>query len=220
MDFQKRLEKVNQDILKNVQENRAVDESGEPAPTDLYQDAYNARYEMSKKKFPKGSGQKVAVDAKAVLETLAPAYRKAKDDSDTLFSSGDKQRSEMVKQQYMEEKFLPAIDSLVMFNSAEEILNNKKVLDAIDNYVLINGGGGSGYAASYIRNAYGDEMGEFSGTSDAIICDGISSIKMLIERDKIASAIGLAKKLKSRVDNGDNIASEDDYELIQKVALR
>ena len=50
--------------------------------------------------------------------------------------------------------------------------------------------------------------------------DGIKEMMLAANNDKIRSAIDIAKKLKSKIDSGDNIASQEDYELIQKVVLR
>ena len=227
-----RMKRLNHDMVSNMKKGIPPENvfGGEPEaseapvenaqPVDYYQEGYNKRFETAKRKIPKGSRPKVLADFKAIAGDLAHAYRKAKDDSDTLSANGDKNRAAMIKQQYMEEKFLPAIEALVSFNSVDEVLNNADVLADLDDYALIDGGSASGYSASYIRQLYGDERGSFSGTSDAYVQDGVRQIKQLAGRNQLRAALGIAERLKGRIDNGNNIANEEDYDLIQRIILR
>lgn len=231
-DVIERMKAINHQMIGNMKkgippenvfggETETIEETVEGSqPVDLYRENYNKRVETAKRKIPKGSRPKVLADFKAIAGDLAHAYKKAKDDSEVLFSNGDKNRASMIKQQYMEEKFLPAIEALVSFNSVDEVLNNADVLADLDDYALIDGGSASGYSASYIRQLYGDERGSFSGTSDAYVQDGVRQIKQLAGRNQLRAALGIAERLKGRIDNGNNIANEEDYDLIQRIILR
>lgn len=214
-ELQKRIDAANDEMLSGEVEPMA------PAaqPVDYYQKARNERINEFKVKYVKGSSRKVTDDLECILEPLACKYRKAMDDKDMLLANGDRNRAEMIQQQYMEDEFLPAVETLIAFNSVDEVLNSRKALEMLDDYVILTGAG-SGYTASYIKQAHAGERGLFSGTSDSEILDGVRQLKSLAANDQIRLAVALAKRLKGKIDNGNNIASEDDYELIQKVALR
>lgn len=188
--------------------------------TDYYQDGIIERRELSKKQFPRGSRQKVAVDARELTDGLRCAYKRAKDDSDYSAKIGDKQRARLIKQQYMDENFLPAVDALVRLNSADEVLNNKAALDSYDEMVLIDGGSGSGYTRSYIYSAYGDMRGKMPGMSDAGVRQSVCRIMSLVDDDQIRAAVGVANQIKNKIDSGDAMASDEDYEIISRVVAR
>lgn len=188
-------------------------------PIDLYRNFSKQRYEMRKRPIPKGSSPKVALAANAVLGVLAPAYKKAKDDSDVLSSRGDKQRAEIIKQQYVQEEFLPAVEAVITMNSVDEVLGNKDVLSKFDEYASLDGIG-SGFTESYIRTSHDGETGSFSGTSDGEVRSEIAKIDRLMDADQIRSAYGIARQIKERIDNGNNIASPEDYEYLQRIVLR
>lgn len=221
-DLQRRIDKANEEYLSEPTEGSVSDDSNEMAytPTDMYQDARNARYEANKARFPKGSNPKVLFDTQTVVASLAPAHKKAKDDSELLLANGDKQRAGYVKDQYLEEKFLPAIEAIANMHSVDELLNSKKALDMFDEYASLDNKSGTGYTASFLKTLHKEDRGSFSGTSDSMVRDGIKEMMLAANNDKIRSAIDIAKKLKSKIDSGDNIASQEDYELIQKVVLR
>ena len=125
-DLQSRIQAVNDEMFGLAQpEPTKPSKEEEQKPEfgiefiDFYQQNYNNRFEASKRKIAKGSRPKIANDANDILARLRPRYKKAKDDSDILSSQGEKQRASMVKQQYMEEEFLPAVEALVAFNSVD-----------------------------------------------------------------------------------------------------
>lgn len=218
MDTQE-LVNLTQDFFKEVNAQPEAVEQPTQEPVDLYKDFTTKRYEMRKRPIPNGSRPKVAIAANAALQALAPAYKKAKDDSDVLSSRGDKQRAEIIKQQYIQEEFLPAVESVITMNSVDEVIGNKDVLAKFDEYASLDGAG-RGYTESYIRTAHEGETGSFSGTSDGEVRSEIIKINRLMDADQIRSAYGVARKIKERIDNGNNIASPDDYEYLQRIVLR
>lgn len=186
---------------------------------DTYNDAKRAQILANKHTIPKGSRPKVNSHAEAVLKSLAVAYDKAVSDSERLRASGDIKRAEIIEQQYLEDSFLPAVEAVKQFNSVDELLNNNEVLSAFDKYAKLRGNG-SGYTASFLRTLYGDERGTFSGTSDAVVREAIRDIMNSIANDNVRGAVSTATSIKRKIDNGKNIASEDDYEFINRVIYR
>ena len=214
-ELKKRIDAVNKEMFANT---TAVEEPA-PQPVDLYQTYADKQYELGKHKAPRGSRPKVTMTAQAVLEQLAPAYKKAKDDSEVLSSKGDNQRVEILKQQYLQEDFLPAIEALVRYNSVDEVINNRDILVQFDRYASLDGPR-SGFTATYIRETFPEDEGDFSGLSDGEVRSAIKRMGKLLADDQIRSAYGIAKQIKERVDRGTNIASEDDYEFLQRIVLR
>lgn len=223
MSFQDRIKKVNKRLLEEARANRPAEpQEGEaPAPMqDLYESGRRERFEASRKSYPSGSSPRTTIALMAALERLAPAYRKASDDNDLLSRNGDKARARMVRDQYMQESFLPVIQALVDMYGIDEILNNRKALSKLDDMVMIEGGKASGYSESFIRSMYGDGRGVAPALSDGTVINKVRDITRLCENDQIRAAVGLANKIKTQIDNGEHSASPDDYELIQRVVLR
>lgn len=199
-----------------------------PEPVDIYKRDADARYEESKKKRPNGSSSIVKAVVKSVIDGdgvpgagLASAHKRAEDDSDSLKARGERDRAEIVKKQYMEERFIPAIEVVIRYSSPDELLNCKDALDALDKYAM-GLGATSGYTASYVKQAYGSLLGQDlngdTDRSDPYVRERVCMIRMLAGRDDIRSAVGLAKQLKEQIDKGLHIATDDDYDLIGRVA--
>lgn len=198
-----------------------------PVFVDMYQQDVNNMRTEQKKTRPRGSSPIVLATAKAVISGdgvpaagLAQAYKRAKEDRDMFKAKGEPGRADVVTNQYMEEHFLPAVETIIRYSSPDELLNCKSALSALDKLAL---GTGSmvGYTASYVRSAYGDLLGKDLdsrfGQSDPAVRDSVQRIKALSASDKIRSAIGVAKQIKKQIDDGECIASEDDYEIIARV---
>lgn len=221
MDLNTVLENIenfkNSELEQSKRRVNTLDTSDTPAPVDLYQQNYNKRFEQGKKSYPHGSSVIVGTAvANVVDEQLARAHKRAKDDSDLLKNKGEGSRAEMVRQQYMEEYFLPAVEIVVNSTSPDEVLNSKKALDELDRYVLLEGSG-RGYTASYIRQAYGNQLGQLEGHSDAYIASQVRKLNALLDEGQIRSAVGLARNLKNQIDNGEHVAGEEDFELLGRI---
>ena len=152
---------------------------------------------------------------------LAPAYKKARDDSDFFKKRGEEDRAEIVRNQYMEEHFLPAVEVVIAYSSPDELLNCREALAALDQYAL-GIGKTNGYTAQYVRSAYGNALGEDysarTGKSDDYITRIVYRIKMLANGGSNREAISLAVSAKKDIDEGTHIASDGDYALIGRVA--
>lgn len=196
-------------------------------PVDIYQRNQNARIKEFDKKRPKGSSMLVKAVTQSIIDGavpgdgLAAARKKAEEDSESLKERGEIERADMVRQQYMDEKFIPAVEAVVNYTSPDEVLNCKDALSALDKYAL-GVGSQKGYTAAYVRQAYGDLLGQdLNGNldrSDDAVREAVCKITKLAEQDEIRTAIGIAKQIKKSIDNGEHIATDDDYALIGRVA--
>lgn len=188
---------------------------------DIYKRNVDRDKSVADKAFPKGSSRAVEMSLYAVIdgvgaEGLAKAYRRAKDDIDALKDQGERGRAEVRRNQYMQEFFLPAVEIVVNSASPDEVLNSKRALNMLDKYALLEGSG-KGYTATYIRQAYGNQLGQQEGRSDASVRSDVMRINAMLDGGDIRSAVGIANKLKEKIDNGDAMADDVDYELIGRV---
>lgn len=223
-DYIVRMKEATHDAFEEIK-NPPKPEGGSSvlAPVDLYQRDRERIRDVNAKSFPRGSSAIVGTAVNAVVdgmgaEGLARAYRRAKEDSDSLKARGEGKRAELRRKQYMEENFLPAVEIVVNSTTPDDLLQSKKGLEELDKYVLLAGGGsGKGYTAQYVRQAYGDQLGQVEGRSDDAVRSGVRRINALLDNGEIRSALGLASRLKEQVDKGANQADEIDYELLSRI---
>lgn len=218
MDISDRISQVNENILNSS----AYLDDVDTEDIDVYEDNRRKRRENAKKRFPKGSSALVKAVTQSVIngdgaEGLSMAYKRAENDSEYYKDKGEKDRQEIAKQQYMEDHFIPAIEVVVNYTSPDELLNCSEALKALDKYAL-GVGRTSGYTAAYVRQAYGDQLGQVDGKSDAVVIDEVRRIKKLADKGEIRVAVGIASRIKKQIDNGDRMADDDDYALIGRVA--
>lgn len=190
-------------------------------PIDIYQRNAERIEALKQKKYPNGSSKAVDMSTYAVIdgvgaEGLAKAYRRVKADIEALKDRGERGRANIMRQQYMQENFLPAVEIVVNSTSPDEVLNSKRALDELDKYALLEGSG-KGYTATYIRQAYGNQLGNKEGRSDASVREGVMRLNSLIEDGQVRTAFGLANKLKSKIDKGESQSDDIDYEIISRV---
>lgn len=215
-ELDKRIAEANEEFVSGEEE--VVISS----PEDLYQAQRNIARDYGKKRFPRGASAIVKATVRDVVagagtRSLARAYKRARDDSEALKEAGEERRAELVKQTYMTESFLPAVEIVVNFTSPDEVLNSKEALRTLDKYAL-GVGSMSGYTAAYIREAYRDMLGNAESASSPFVTEEVRRLNGLLDTDQMQSAYAVAKKLKREIDKGDLIASEADYDLISKVA--
>lgn len=192
-----------------------------PEPVDFYQQTQDRIYDVAQKLFPNGASKAVGMAVNAVVdghgaEGLALAYKRARDDIDSLKERGERGRAELRRQQYMQEYFLPAVEIVINSTSPDEVLNSAKALSALDKYALLEGSG-KGYTATYIRQAYGNQLGQKTGRSDHFVRDGVIRINSLLDEGQNRMALGIANNLKKKIEAGDAIADDVDYDLICRV---
>lgn len=213
------LKKARKEMEANMTKDAATEPM--PEPVDIYQRNVSRIRDVNRKTYPNGSSREVEMSTYAVIdgigaEGLAKAFKRAKCDVQALKDRGERGRAEIRQRQYMDEDFLPAVEIVVNSTSPDEVLNNKRVLDELDKYTLLEGSG-KGYTASYIRQAYGDQLGQKEGHSDASVRSDVMRLNALLDQGEIRSALGLANKLKDKIDRGEAMADDIDYELIGRV---
>ena len=208
--------------MKEADKKGSLASSEGPSETvDIYQRNQDRVYQVEKKTFPKGSSRAVDMSTYAVIdgvgaEGLAKAYKRAQDDVDALRAQGERGRAEIRRQQYMQEDFLPAVEIVVNSTSPDEVLANQKVLSELDKYALLEGSG-KGYTATYIRQAYGNQLGQQEGRSDTSVRSGVMQINAMLDDGEIRAAVGIADSLKDKIDRGEAMSDDVDYELIGRV---
>lgn len=213
----KRIEDAN-NLMVNFVEEPVADTTNEPQPmVDVYQRRRNAQYAMPKRQ-ARGANSRIKLDLTALQDSgVTHAYKKAKDDSDYYTSIGNKQYARMIKRAYMEDKFLPVVDALVRLNGLGAVLANPDTLKTHDALTLLDGGVSDGYTQAYLTSMY--ELDDQPERTDQTVEKAIRLIKVLCDNDEISSAVAKAKEIKKHIDAGENMATNEDYELIQKVAL-
>lgn len=225
MDIEERIKQFSDSEIKRLKNGReSVEEVGtesQISPVDIYQQTQDRIYDVNQKSFPKGASYAVNMAVNAVIdghgvEGLGKAYNRAKDDISALKSQGERGRAELRRQQYMQEYFLPALEIVVNSTSPDEVLNSSKALSELDKYALLEGAG-KGYTATYIRQAYGNQLGQQTGRSDASVRSGVMRINTLLDDGEVRSAVGIANNLKKKIDDGQAIADDIDYDLIGRV---
>lgn len=215
-DLDKRIAEANEEFV--AEEEEVVT----PPPVDILQVQRDVQRDYAKKQFPRGARAQVNATINDVVngagtDSLARAYKRAKDDSEVLEEMGDHRRAQLVRNQYMQERFLPAVEVVVNFTSPDELLNSREGLKALDGYAL-GMGSMSGYTEAYIRKAYGDSLGAMQSASSPNVTDAVMRINGYLDSDQMLSARALANKTKKAIDDGKDIASEEDYNLVAMVA--
>lgn len=194
-----------------------------PESIDIYQRNQDRIYEVSQKSYPKGSSAIVNMAVASVIdgagaEGLARAYKRAKDDISTLTEQGEKGRAELRRQQYMQEDFLPALEVVINSESPDALLANEKALSDLDQYVLLpSKASGKAYTAQYVRQAYGNLLGQTKGRSDDSVRSGVRRINALLDDARAREALSIATDLKKKIDEGRAEADEVDYNLIARI---
>ena len=215
------MDKVKNSLNKRRKQQAKEESPIAYKPIDIWKRNKDRIYDVNKKSYPKGSSAVVNMAVNAVVggaggEGLARAFNRAKDDSDALKARGERGRADLLKQQYMQEDFLPAVEIVVNSTSPDEVLNSPKALDELDKYVLLEGSG-KGYTAAYIRQAYGNQLGQQEGRSDASVREGVRRINMLLDEGQVRTAYSIANSLKDKVDRGEAMADDIDYDLIGRI---
>ena len=219
-DLEKRIKKANDQFVSGEEE--VVVEEEVSSPVDVLQAQRDIQRDYAGKKFPRGSRTQVLATVQDVIngvgtDSLGQAYKRAKDNAEAVDKMGDHRRAQIIKNQYMQERFLPAVEVVVNFTSPDELLNCKKGLDTLDKYAL-GVGSMSGYTAAYVREAYGNALGQVQAASSPEVSDAVMRINGFLDTDQMVLARSLAKRIKGKVDDGKAIASEEDYDLLLSVA--
>lgn len=116
---------------------------------------------------------------------------------------------------------MPAVDALVLFGSADELLAMRQVLNELDDMTLPDGGvSGKGYTEALVRSMYDSELGQNGSKSDDVVRRCVCELRMLTDSGNIRAAVGKATKMLEKIESGENSADDYDYSLIQRIAAR
>ena len=216
-DLEARINAANDAVLR-------VDDTGPtevPAtPVDTWQMYADARREYDRKRFPNGATRKFKMQAEEALDGLRNAHTRAKMDVDNAVQHGDKMRARLWRQQYMEENFMPALDTLVLLGSADELLGMGEILGEFDKLTMLDGVSGKGYTEALLRSLYDEQLGNKRSKSDALVVGELAEISKLAEAGNIRAAVGRANKMLDKINAGENAADDSDYEMLQKIVAR
>lgn len=223
--LEERIEKYTDDFFKELKKGAPSSESSDtplpPRPQDIYQTYSDMALEYSRKRFPNGARPEYKLKAEEVLNGLQGPYAVAKNRVDGLAARGDSGRAEIARRQYMEDYYMPAVDALVLFGSADELLAMRQVLNELDDMTLPDGGvSGRGYTEALVRSMYDSELGQNGSKSDDVVRRCVCELRMLTDSGNIRAAVGKATKMLEKIESGENSADDYDYSLIQRIAAR
>lgn len=212
----------DEEIVPDNHDNEEGNEQPSPVqlPIDMAELMRRQRVAESSMRRPIGASPRVKADVEYMAKKIERAYNLAKDNVATLARNGDTARARMAQDQYMSDTFLPLVEALTHIVPAEELMNASSALDELDKYVLTMGGATKGFTRSFVQNLYANGMGRTNPRSDSFVEDAVRRIRHMVALGQIRTAVGLATKTKSSVDKGDHSSSEEDYEILQKVAER
>lgn len=216
-DLEARINAANDAVLR-------VDDTGPTevptTPVDTWQMYADARREYDRKRFPNGATRKFKMQAEEALDGLRNAHTRAKMDVDNAVQHGDRMRARLWRQKYMEENFMPALDTLVLLGSADELLGMGEILGEFDKLAMLDGVSGKGYTEALLRSLYDEQLGNKRSKSDALVVGELAEISKLAEAGNIRAAVGRANKMLDKINAGENAADDSDYEMLQKIAAR
>ncbi len=225
------IEQVKNEELENSQRKaNEMSVESEQDPSQVMLDDYTKQYfedvRAIRKKTSRGASGKVLIftrllvlgDKKKRIDGLKKAYTRVKMDIEQ-YKDSRPELVEPLKRRYMEEKFLPVVEAIIMQTSPEDLYNSASSLELLDRYVLLPyNTSGRGYTKQYIKTAYLDR-GILSNNekSSGELVDGIRKIRSYSSSADTRVAYLLAKKLKDKVDKGKLIATDNDYELLSRI---
>lgn len=209
-----RIEAANNMMLPEVDETP----SQTPSTADYYQQGVRERNRAQGKDHYGSRPYSKQILKHLKASPVNEGYKKAKHDIEYLKSIGDNQRAEMVRQQYMEDYYMPAVDAAIRLGSKQDVLGSQDIIDTLDGLVILDGVRPNGYTASFVENLYEDTNSPTQ--SDIEVQKAVEKITRLCNEGNISGAIGAAQRIKNQIDNGNNVAIPEDYELIQKVVIR
>lgn len=181
---------------------------------DMYRDREKSRREDNKKGVVHGCSPILKSNAIAAMHRLEPQFNQFKGAYNHFKEIGEHDKANQLREQYQLEDFLPAVEAIVASSTPDEVINASWVLERLDEFSA----SGKGYTEAYLKQAYGDMLGQVAGRSDGLVSEAVGHIRMLGAKGMTRAAVSEAKNIKRAIDQGENIASKDDYILISRVA--
>lgn len=217
-DIDARIDKANEKYVGNME---ADGEAVMAAPSDFYENTRIGIRNSLSAPGTNGARAKLTIETRFVIKNLKAKYAAAKRKHDLSLQRGDRMAARLSIAQYMQEDFLPAVEAVVRLNSADEVLNSRDILQEMDELALVDGNeSASGYTKAYVRSIYEDELGRGPSMSDSTVRCCMRDIDNLMQSGNIRTAVGKAEKMLKKIDAGQQIAIDDDYLILQKIAAR
>lgn len=209
-DLQKRVNEANKEML--IEDDESQPETEElQRPIDYYQAQQNASYEALQRPRVYGSPAQMAIIAdKMVSDFKQTHYNVSRNTYDHLMDVEARDNAEYLRQSYMTQEALPLVESFVETYGVDAVLNNQRVLDALDEIMITPNGFGNGFTKSYLQQMHKGQA-KHASASDAKVSYDLAKAKSLADQDDIRGAVSMARAIKKKVDDGELSASEKDY---------
>ena len=217
-DIDARIDKANEKYVGNMETDGEVIMA---SPSDFYENTRIGIRNSLSTPGTNGARAKLTIETRFVIKNLKAKYAAAKRKHDLSLQRGDRMAARLSIAQYMQEDFLPAVEAVIRLNSADEVLNSSDILREMDELALVDGNeSASGYTKAYVRSIYEDELGQGPSMSDSTVRCCMRDIDNLMQSGNIRTAVGKAEKMLKKIDAGQQIAIDDDYLILQKIAAR
>lgn len=227
MDFEQAVKQTANEFMAEAamareQDGRVEEVAAEEVvqPIDVWQNRQTAIRERPQPRVRGASKQLLGDLADLMQGGIEQAYKKATHDSELLKAEGEIQEATVVGQQYMQNYFMPLVDALIRLNSQEEVLASQEALETLDALAIVPGGGrADGYTAVFVSQLY-QPVEEQIFRSDISVRETIKNINRYCDAHQMRAAIQTAQKALEAIDLGVSRATPDDYDFLQKIALR
>lgn len=128
--------------------------------------------------------------------------------------------AEAIRRQYMENHFLPAVVVVVNSSSPDEVVGSEYITKKLDAYAIpnISQSHGPGYTEQWVKTRYAEHLGGGrQAVSDPTVREYMRKINYNFDEGNPRTALSYAVKCKKMVDDGDALAGEADYELLERI---
>lgn len=152
--------------------------------------------------------------------TLVDEWNKAKLAIKNALRRSRVDTAEAIRRQYMEDHFLPAIVLVVNYSSPDEVVASEYITKKLDEYAIpnINQFHGPGYTEQWVKIRYAEHLGGGrQAVSDPTVRDYMRKINYNFDEGNPRIALSYAVKCKKLVDDGDALAGEADYEMLERI---
>ena len=221
-NLKKNIAKATDELFDEVTSQSSSEPQEEPSTpqvVDFYQAQQNAAYNASQKATVYGSPAQIGKIVDKIVDDFKQTnYNVNKNQFDHLIDAEARDQAEYLRQDYMTNKALPLVESLVETYGVDAILNNKDALSKLDEVMITGNGSGDGFTKGYLEQMHFQQRGESRSFSDMEVVSGIRKIKAMADNDDIRSSVNKAKSLKDKIDRGELSASENDYNLLLQVS--
>ena len=218
MELEGRIRAATNDFF-GKSSSEPTEEPSQAEPMDYYQMQQNAAYEASQRPTAYGSPAQVGMVVNDMVEDFTQTdYNVNKNQYDHLLDVEDNEDAEYLRQDYMDNSFLPLVESLVETFGVDAVINDKDTLAKLDSLVISPNGSGDGFTKGYLAQMHSQQLSTQPSQSDMEVSYGIAKVKQMADNDDIRGSVNEAKRLKKKIDDGELSANSDDYNLLLQVA--